>query len=79
MHKIDLVKDKIKEWKTKISMIPGGFKRYLQHLDVIISKPFKDKLKKRYTNYYFNQKDIKARVTNLRRFDKLSWRDLVWC
>ena len=78
MHKIDLVKDKIKEWKTKISMIPGGLKRYLQPLDVIISKSFKDKLKKRYTNYYFDQKDIKARIINLRRFDKLSWRDLVW-
>ena len=29
MHRIDIIKDKIKECKTKISMIPGGLSRYL--------------------------------------------------
>ena len=51
MHKIDIVKYKIKECKTKISMIIGGLTRYLQPLDLSINKPFKDELKKRYTKY----------------------------
>ena len=33
-HKIDIVKGKIKECKTKISIISGGLIRYLQPLDV---------------------------------------------
>ena len=42
MYKIDIVKDKIKEYKTKISMIHSEITRYLQSLDVSINKPFKD-------------------------------------
>ena len=63
MHKIDILKDKIKECKAKISMISCGLTRYLQPLDVSINKPFKDELKKRYIKYCINQKDTKARVT----------------
>ena len=56
IYKIDFVKDKIKECKTKISMISGGLTRYFQLLDVSINKPFKDELKKRYTKYYIDKK-----------------------
>ena len=62
MHKIDIVKDKIKECKTKISMIPGGLTKYLLPLYVSINKPLKDELKKRYTKYCIDQKDTMARV-----------------
>ena len=48
MHEIDIVKDKVNDCKTKISMIPDGLSRYLHPLDVSINKPFKDELKKRY-------------------------------
>ena len=53
VHKIDIVKDKIKECKTKISMIPGGLARYFQTFDASINKPFKDELKK-YTKYFMD-------------------------
>ena len=59
MHKIDIVKNIIKECKTKISMIPGGLMRYLQPLDISINKKFKDELKKRYTKYCIDQKILR--------------------
>ena len=54
IHKFDTIKDKIKECKTSIGMIPGGLTKYLQDLDVIINKPLKDELKKRYTKCYID-------------------------
>ena len=75
MHKIDIVKNKIKECNTKISMIPGGLARYLQPLDVSINKPFKDELKKKYTKYCMDQQDNKARVT---QEDLINWVAEVW-
>ena len=59
MHKIDFLKDKIKECKTKICMILGGFTRYLQPQDVSISNRLKDKLNKMYTKYCIDQKILK--------------------
>ena len=41
MYRIGIVKDKNKECKNKISMIPGRLAKYLQTLDVSISKLFK--------------------------------------
>ena len=70
IHKIDTVKDKIKECKTKIIMIPWGLKRYLQPLDVSTNKSFKDELKKSYTKYCMDQQDIKARVI---QEDLINW------
>ena len=63
MHKIDNLKDKIKQFKTEISMIPGTLTRYLQPLYVSINKPFKDESKKRYIKYCIDQKDTKAMAT----------------
>ena len=63
MHqwKKDIVKDKIKEWKTKINIISGGLTRYLQPLDISMNKPFKGESKK-YDKYCIDQKDTKTRV-----------------
>ena len=70
MHKIDIVKDKIKECKTQIGTISDEFARYLQPLDISINKPLKDESKKRYTRYCLDQKDNKARVT---QEDLIDW------
>ena len=67
MQKIDIVKDKIKECKTKIIMIPGGLTRYPQPLNLSINKPFKDKLKKRLTKYCMDQQT-----------DLINWVAEVW-
>ena len=61
MHKIDIVKDKIKECKTKINMILGVLMRYFQPLNVFINKQFKDELKKRYTKYCKHHKILRQR------------------
>ena len=63
MHRTDTAKDKIKEYKTKISTIPDGLTKYLQSQDVPINKLFKNKLKKRYAKYWIDQQHTKARVT----------------
>ena len=70
MHKIDIVKDKIKECKTKIIMIPDRLSKYFLPLDVSINKQFKDELKKRYKKYCIDQKDTKASVI---QEDLINW------
>ena len=61
MHKLDVIKKKINDWEISISMIPGGLTKYLQPLDVSINKPFKDELRKKYTDYWMEIKNSNAK------------------
>ena len=61
--------------KTKLCMIPGKLKRYLQPLDASIKFPFKNELKKRYFKYCIDQKDSKVRVT---QEDLINWVGEIW-
>ena len=63
IRKNDIVKDKIKKYKTNINMIPSELTRYLQPLDASINNPFNNELEKRCTKFCIDQKDTEARVT----------------
>ena len=52
-----------------------GLTRYLQPIDVSISKPFKDELKKRYAKYCIDQKDTKTRII---QEDLINWVGEIW-
>ena len=69
INKINIVMNKIKEMKTKKDMIYRELMRYSQSLNVSIRKLFKNELKKRFTKYFKNKQDIKARVN--RRSDQV--------
>ena len=56
-------------------MIPGGLTRYLQPLDVSINKPFKDELRKKYTDYWMETKNSNAKVS---QNDLINWVWEVW-
>ena len=47
-HKIDKVKDALKHLKTSQCMIPGGLTSVLQRIDVVLNKPFKDRLRQKW-------------------------------
>ena len=67
MHKLDVMKQRINDWETSISIIPGGLTRYLQLLDVSINRPFKDELRNKYTDYWMQ--------TKISQHDLVNW---VW-
>ena len=46
-----------------LSFIPGGLTRFLQPLDVVINKPFKDALRKKYIEYCSLTNDITTKIT----------------
>lgn len=50
-HLTNNIKDKLKDNKSDLAVIPGGLTSILQPLDVCINKPFKQKLKQRYSNF----------------------------
>ena len=54
------MKDKIKECKTALSVIPSGLAWRLQPLDISISKVFKESLKKQVCKLLNWQNNIKA-------------------
>ena len=50
-HLSQRILDLFKENKTNYVQIPPGATRYLQPLDLAINKPFKDNMRKKYTEF----------------------------
>lgn len=50
-HKTDEVKNVAKNMKTTLAVIPGGLTSTLQSLDVCLNKPFKDRLRKMWSEW----------------------------
>ena len=50
-HLVDSVKQAVKEMNTDITVIPGRLTSVLQPLDVSLNKPFKDRLREKWTTW----------------------------
>ena len=59
MHKTPEIKRSVELSETKV-MIPGGFTRYLQPLDVSIIKPFKKEIRRKYNEYCIKNTNLKV-------------------
>ena len=73
VHRIPEIKKSLELSETKVMMIPGGLARYLQSLDVSINKPFKDRIRKKYNEYWLGKGNIKV----LRK-EIFNWVGEVW-
>ena len=51
VHLSQCILDLFKENKSNYVLIPPGAVRYLQLLDLEINKPFKDNMRKKYTEF----------------------------
>lgn len=50
-HLVDSVRAKLKELRTDLAVIPGGLTSMLQPLDVSLNKPFKDNVRRLYSEW----------------------------
>ena len=75
MHKIPSVIKNIDQYDTEIKFIPSGMTRILQPLDVVINKPFKDLLRKKYVEYSISINCDNAKVSYSKIID---WIANIW-
>lgn len=66
-HKTEKVKDKVKSHNTLQAMIPGGLTSLLQPLDVVLNKPFKDRVRQRWMEYISSDQKEFTKGGNLKR------------
>lgn len=60
-HKTQAVLKRIRDAGCVVSILPGGSTSKLQVLDVGVNKPFKDKLKKRWTQFMCEENEDNGR------------------
>ena len=64
--------------------IPAGLTRFIQPLDVVINKPFKDALRKKYIEYCSISNNINAKISKEKMIEFIvdTWHDpstLLFC
>ena len=62
-HQIPNIIDKFKTKDKFFTYIPHGLTRFIQLLNVVVNKPFKDQLRKKYIVYCTNINDLTAKIT----------------
>jgi hypothetical protein len=83
-HTTDKVKDTLKKLKTTSAVIPGGLTSVLQPLDVVLNKPFKDRLRTQWMNWMSSEeKEMtkagnikKASISQVTNWVKTAWDDI---
>lgn len=66
-HTTDEMKTALKRLNTDLVVIPGGMTSMLQVIDVVVNKPFKDKLKEYYNEWMINGEHFFTRNGNLKK------------
>lgn len=72
MHKMTCVFKNIEQYDTEVKFIPSGMTRILQPLDVVINKPFKDLIRKKYIKYSISINLDNAKVSYNKILDWIS-------
>ncbi|CAM1308344.1 Uncharacterised protein r2_g1824 [Pycnogonum litorale] len=83
-HKTEKVKEKLSSLKTTQGMIPGGLTSLLQPLDVVLNKPFKDRVRKHWMHWMSTEEKELTKGGNLKKpglslvtsWVKTAWEDL---
>ena len=55
-------------------IIPGGLTRYLQSFDVLMNKPFKEEIRRKYNEYCIKSVNIKVSQKKM-----IDWVEEIWC
>ena len=81
-HKSDYVKTLLKDdYRSTLTIIPGGMTSILQPLDVSINKPMKDMLRRRWNDWYCDGEHTYTASGNMRKpslLDVCTWINDAW-
>ena len=80
-HKTEQTKTTLRRLNTDLAMIPGGMTSLLQPLDVAVNKPFKDRLRQKWSTWILEGVKSYTKMGRMRKVDLptiCSWIVEVW-
>ena len=79
VHEVEKCMEKISAENTIIHWIDAGYTWKLQTLDVGINRPFKDRMRKEYNKFMFQQVNVPVEERRkIQRIDIAKWVSEVW-